>query len=70
LRGATPSALAATGMGISLAVWLSFGKDLSNWIILPLGVIFGGGIYVAMLWMLRVPELTYMTNSVLRRLKR
>jgi putative peptidoglycan lipid II flippase len=70
LRGAMPSALASLGMGLSLTAWLSFGKDLSNWIILPVGVILGGGIYAAVLWILRVPELTYMTNSVLRRLKR
>jgi hypothetical protein len=58
------------GMGVSLAAWLYFGKELSNWILLPIGVIFGGGIYAAILWILRVPELTYMTNSALRRLKR
>lgn len=70
LRGAIPSALAALAMGISLVGWLYFGKDLANWILLPIGVLLGGGIYAAMLWALRVPELTYITNGVLRRLKR
>lgn len=70
LRGAIPSTLAALAMGISLVGWLYFGKDLANWILLPVGVILGGGIYAAMLWALRVPELTYITSGILRRLRR
>jgi putative peptidoglycan lipid II flippase len=70
LRGAIPSALAALAMGVSLVGWLYFGKDLAIWILLPVGVMLGGGIYAAMLWALRVPELTYITSGVLRRLRR
>jgi putative peptidoglycan lipid II flippase len=70
LRGAIPSTLAALTMGISLIGWLHYGKTLPNWVLLPAGVILGGGVYAVMLWLLRVPEVTYMTSSVLRRLKR
>ena len=35
-----------------------------------IGVIIGGGVYLAALYVLRVPELTYLANGVLRRLKR
>ena len=70
LRGAIPSALAALTMGISLVGWLYFGKDLVIWVLLPVGVLLGGGIYAAMLWALRVPELTYITSGILRRLRR
>lgn len=70
LRGAIPSTLAALAMGVSLVGWLYFGKELVIWILLPIGVMLGGGIYAAMLWALRVPELTYITSGVLRRLRR
>ncbi len=69
LRGVIPAMLAALAMGFSLIGWLYLAKDLPSWILLPAGVILGGGIYAAMLWLLRVPELTYITNGVLRRMK-
>jgi hypothetical protein len=49
--------------------WFFLGKDLSVWIIAPIGVIAGGGVYFAALWALRVPELQYLVSGVLRRLK-
>ncbi len=70
LRGAISSTLAALAMGLSLFAHLYFGKDLRPWILVPTGVALGGGVYAAVLWLLRVPELTYITNGILRRLKR
>ena len=70
LRGAISSTLAALAMGLSLFAYLYFGKDLRPWILVPVGVALGGGVYAAVLWLLRVPELTYITNGILRRLKR
>lgn len=70
LRGVIPSTIAALAMGLSLWAWLYFGASLRPWALVPVGVALGGGIYAAVLWLLRVPELTYITNGVLRRLKR
>lgn len=70
LRGVIPASIAACSMGISLYGWLYFGANLSLWILTPVGVIIGGGVYFAMLFILRVPELRYMTNGILRRLRK
>jgi putative peptidoglycan lipid II flippase len=69
LRGVVPSILAVIAMSLSLFGWLYFGKNYSVWILAPIGVIVGGGIYIATLWILRVPELHYLANGILRRLK-
>ncbi len=70
LVGFALSALGVLSMSLVIFGWLYFGKNLSAWIIAPIGVILGGGIYFAVLWILRVPELQYMVSGVLRRLKR
>jgi putative peptidoglycan lipid II flippase len=69
LRGAIPSAVAAAAMAIFIFGWLYVGRNLSVWILTPMGVAIGGGVYFATLWVLRVPELQYLVNGVLRRLK-
>ncbi|MHB8778693.1 MAG: murein biosynthesis integral membrane protein MurJ [Anaerolineales bacterium] len=69
-HGVIPSVVAATGMGLSLYGWLYFGNNLSAWVLAPIGVIIGSGVYLAALFILRVPELTYIANGVLRRLGR
>jgi putative peptidoglycan lipid II flippase len=69
LRGATPSAVAALAMSVFICGWLFLGRDFSAWILAPIGVLIGGGVYFAALWILRVPELQYMAGGVLRRLK-
>ena len=68
LHGAIPSAIAALAMSIFIYGWLYFGQNLSAWILVPVGVGIGGGVYFSALWVLRVPELQYMVNGVLRRL--
>ena len=70
LRGAIPSLIAAVGMALSLFGFLSFGADLSVWILVPAGVVIGGSVYFAVLWILRVPELGYILNGVMRRIRR
>ena len=69
LRGAIPSAVAAAAMAVFIFGWLYVGKNLSVWILTPMGVVIGGGVYFITLWILRVPELQYLANGVLRRLK-
>ncbi|MBC7875702.1 MAG: murein biosynthesis integral membrane protein MurJ [Anaerolineales bacterium] len=70
LRGTIPSIVAAMAMSLCIFGWLYLGKNTSLWILAPLGVIIGGSVYFAALWLLRVPELQYMVSGVLRRLKR
>ena len=69
LRGIVPSMMAAVAMSLCIFGWLYVGKNMSLWILTPVGVMIGGGAYFAALWILRVPELQVMVNGVLRRLK-
>ena len=70
LRGVIPSAAGAAAMSLAIWGWLTLGQNFSAWILAPVGVAIGGGVYFAALWILRVPELQYMVNGVLRRLKK
>jgi putative peptidoglycan lipid II flippase len=70
LRGAIPSLIAATVMTLALFGLLAYGKILSVWMLVPAGVILGGMAYFGILFALRVPELSYMLNGVLRRIRR
>lgn len=70
MRGVIPSAVAALFMSICIFGWLYVGEKLNPWILIPVGVMVGIGVYLAGLWVLRVPELHYITSGVLRRLKR
>ena len=69
LNGLALSTLGVLSMTLVIFGWFYLGKNLSVWIIAPIGVIVGGGIYFAALWILRVPELQYLVSGVLRRLK-
>ncbi|MBI3161562.1 MAG: murein biosynthesis integral membrane protein MurJ, partial [Chloroflexi bacterium] len=69
LRGAIPSLAASAAMSLFIWGWLAVGKDLRSWILVPAGIAIGGGIYLLFLWVLRVPELQYVANGVMRRLK-
>ena len=68
-NGFALSALGALSMTLVVLGWSYFGKDMGTWIITPIGVALGGGVYFATLWVLRVPELQYLAGGVLRRLK-
>lgn len=70
LHGIIPSAAGAAAMSLAILGWLYLGQNFSAWILAPLGVMIGGGVYFSTLWILRVPELRYLVNGVLRRLKR
>ncbi len=56
LRGAIPALASALAMGLAIFGLLEFGKNLSVWILVPAGVLLGGGVYFAGLLMLRVRE--------------
>lgn len=68
LRGVIPSVIAALGMGVAVFIWLSIGARLNVWILAPIGIAIGGGVYFVILFAMRVPELTAVTNAILRRL--
>ncbi|KXK12706.1 MAG: integral membrane protein MviN [Chloroflexi bacterium OLB14] len=68
LRGAIPSFISAIGMSLALFGLLSIGKNISVWILVPAGVVVGGIVYFAILFILRVPELNYIISSVMKRL--
>ncbi|HET7142670.1 MAG TPA: hypothetical protein VFI68_01515, partial [Anaerolineales bacterium] len=61
--------LGAFAMSLCIFGWLYLGRNSSMWILAPAGVMLGGSVYFAALWILRVPELQYMVSGVLRRLK-
>ena len=70
LRGAIPSLIGSVGMALSLFGFLSLATGYSVWILAPVGVVIGGSVYFAVLWILRVPELGYILNGVMRRIRR
>jgi putative peptidoglycan lipid II flippase len=70
LRGAIPSLIAATMMALALFYFLNYGKNLTVWLIVPIGVLIGGIVYFAMLFILRVPELSYIANGIIRWIKK
>ncbi len=69
MRGVIPALLAALAMSLSIFVWLYFAKNFNVWIISLIGVTLGATVYFIALWILPVPELRYIVNGVLRRLK-
>lgn len=70
LRGAIPSLAAAAGMGLALFGILNAWPDFGVWILVPVCVAIGGAVYFAVLWILRVPELGYIANGVIKRIRR
>lgn len=70
LRGALPSLAAGVGMALALFGFLNIGASFSVWILVPLCVAIGGVVYFVILWVLRVPELGYILNGVMRRIRR
>jgi putative peptidoglycan lipid II flippase len=70
LRGVIPSTVAAIAMGLSVFGWMAIGANLNVWILAPVGIAIGGAVYFAALLLLRVPELKYVLDAVMRRIRR
>ncbi len=66
-RGLLQSTLATLAMSLVLLGWLKFSFGYSVWLIAPIGIIAGGMIYIAMMFMLRVPELSELVGAIRRR---
>ena len=56
------------GMCLALWGWLMMSQVLSAWLVVIIGVVIGGLIYVGVLAVVRVPELVQITNFVRRKL--
>jgi putative peptidoglycan lipid II flippase len=69
-RGVMLSALAALGMAVSISTFLSIGRDINIWVLIPSAILLGGGAYFIILFAVRVPELQYLIDAVVRRLKK
>lgn len=68
LRGAIPSLIAAGVMSLALVALLNYGRMMNAWLLTPIGVALGSTAYFATLWLMRVPELGYIVNGVMKRL--
>jgi putative peptidoglycan lipid II flippase len=69
-KGFGASALAAAAMGLGLFAWLEFSSDWGTWLPALGGVVAGAAIYTLAIWVLRVPELSFIVRGVKRRLTR
>ncbi len=56
-------------MSLTLFFWLQFTAGMNLWLVVFGGVVLGGLVYLAVSFLLRVPELQYVLNVVGRRLK-
>jgi len=70
LQGTFSALLAVSAMALVIFGWLTFGNGLRPWILVPVGVALGGAVYFAVLLLMRIPELMYALNAVVKRLKR
>jgi putative peptidoglycan lipid II flippase len=70
LSGFLAAILAASGMGIGLVAWLRAAGELSRWVTVFGGVTLGGLIYVAGIWLFKVPEIRWLARAAMSRLNR
>jgi putative peptidoglycan lipid II flippase len=68
--GAMRVIVASLAMGIGLWIWLLATGDMNLWVIALGGVALGGIIYIAVITILRVPEIQMLIGMVTRRLHR
>ena len=68
--GAWRFGLSGLGMAIGLLFWIQFTGGMNRWLVALGGVALGGVIYFAGITILKVPEITTITNAVVSRLKR
>jgi putative peptidoglycan lipid II flippase len=69
-RGLGASALSVLAMAVALVFWLKAVNGLPTWVVTPGGLIIGGMIYGLCVWILKVPEIKLLTDTVRNRLKR
>ena len=67
-RGLLQAAVGTVVMSAVILGWLQLGSRYSVWIIAPVGIMAGGIVYAAIMFMLRVPELGELVSVIKRRL--
>jgi putative peptidoglycan lipid II flippase len=70
LAGVVQAGLAVAIMGVALAGWLAISAELRIWVVVLGGVLVGGLVYGAVLFLLRVPELRLALDWLLAKLRR
>lgn len=70
LNGVIVFGISTLVMSVIVFFWMQFTAALNPWLEILGGAAIGGLVYLAAAWVLRVPELTSVTNAVMRRLKR
>jgi len=70
LRVVLQAGLAALGMSVSLAAWLSLGTGMPAWLTALGGVGIGGALYGVLALLLGVTEIRQVLNGILRRIRR
>ena len=68
-RAAAQAGLAALGMGLALALWLTLTSGVHSAVVALGGVAVGAGVYFAVLLLLRVPEAQWIVSLAARRLR-
>ena len=68
-RGLLQAGFATLVMSLALWGWLQITSGYSVWITAPIGIVAGGIIYVAIMFILRVPELNELVGAIRRRLR-
>jgi len=68
--GAWRVALSALGMGIGLLFWIQTTASQTRWLVTLGGVVIGGIIYLVSVTILKVPEIKFLANAAINRLRR
>ncbi len=63
-------ALVSWAVWLGLAQWVEAGSLPSRIVLLGVPAVVGGGLYVALIWLMRLPELELIANKVRARIKR
>jgi hypothetical protein len=69
-KGVGVSVLGSALMGGGLMGWQYFFENASAWVVLLGGLGVGLVIYVGVIWLLRIPELMGMINTIVYRLRK
>lgn len=62
------AAIATSVMGLVIWGWLALLPGVSNLLLAAGGVVLGGAVYLAVVWLLRVPEVAALVSAIQRRL--
>ena len=67
-KGFSITTLVACGMAVSLFFWLRLADGTNHWVSALGGVVIGGGVYFALAWLLKMPELQSVIQALRRRI--